>query len=113
MSHTLLRAVGACLALALAACGDEKPGMAVPPERSPGPITQTQPLPTEPQGPHRAATPALPREPDGKLSLQDALALALVHNPDLAAFSIETRAAEARTLQADRPPNPEIEALTE
>jgi cobalt-zinc-cadmium efflux system outer membrane protein len=110
MSQTLLRAVGACVALALAACGDERPTLAV---SSPIAVPQSQPVPGEPASPRPAASSALPHEPDGPLSLQAAVSLALVHNPDLASFSIETRAAEARTLQADRPPNPEIEALTE
>jgi cobalt-zinc-cadmium efflux system outer membrane protein len=112
MSFTLLRGVGACLALALAACGDESSNPAIPPP-SPIATAKTLPVPSEPARLHQAASPALPHEPDGTLSLQAAVSLALVYNPDLAAFSIETRAAEARTLQADRPPNPEIEALTE
>lgn len=43
------------------------------------------------------------------LQLPDALALALRGNPDLAAFSCEVRAAEARVLQAGLLPNPELE----
>jgi cobalt-zinc-cadmium efflux system outer membrane protein len=46
--------------------------------------------------------------PTGVLSLGDALAAALLGNPDLAAFSWEVRAREARTLQAGRLPNPEL-----
>lgn len=46
--------------------------------------------------------------PDG-LKLTDALALALRGNPELAAFSYEVRAAEARVLQAGVLPNPELE----
>jgi outer membrane protein, heavy metal efflux system len=49
-----------------------------------------------------------PDDPNGVLTLSDALALALERNPDLAAFSWEVRAAEARTLQAGLRPNPEI-----
>jgi cobalt-zinc-cadmium efflux system outer membrane protein len=45
----------------------------------------------------------------GPLALQDALALALMHSPELAVFSWDVRAAEARALQAGKPPNPEID----
>lgn len=44
--------------------------------------------------------------PTGAISLRDVIALALLHSPDLAAFAWETRAREARILQAGRPPNP-------
>jgi cobalt-zinc-cadmium efflux system outer membrane protein len=47
-------------------------------------------------------------EPRGDIALRDALSLALQHNPELAAFSIDVRVAEARTLQAGLRPNPEI-----
>ncbi len=47
-------------------------------------------------------------EPKGILTLSQALSLALLNNPELAAFSWEVRAREARTLQASLPPNPEI-----
>jgi len=52
-------------------------------------------------------------EPTGVVSLREALALALVNNPDLAAFSWEVRAREARTLQAGLIPNPELNAVVE
>jgi cobalt-zinc-cadmium efflux system outer membrane protein len=45
--------------------------------------------------------------PEGVLRLPQAQALALMQNPDLAAFAWEVRAGEARTLQAGLPPNPE------
>ncbi len=44
-----------------------------------------------------------------KLSLDKALELALGHNPDLSAYSLEIRAREANTLQAGLGPDPEIE----
>jgi cobalt-zinc-cadmium efflux system outer membrane protein len=47
------------------------------------------------------------------LSLADALALALAHNPELAAFSYETRIQEANALQASLLPNPELNAEIE
>jgi len=48
-------------------------------------------------------------EPEGVLTLPDALALALEKSPQLAAFSWDIRAAEARILQARLRPNPELE----
>ena len=51
---------------------------------------------------------SIPRFPTGVIDLRDALAAALLGNPDLAAFSWEVRAREARTLQAGRFPNPEL-----
>jgi cobalt-zinc-cadmium efflux system outer membrane protein len=47
-------------------------------------------------------------EPEGTLTLRDAMALALLHNPGLRGFAWEVRAAEARALQASLPPNPEM-----
>jgi len=47
-------------------------------------------------------------EPKGALGLREALALALMQNPELAAFSWEVRAAEAAALQEGLPPNPEL-----
>jgi len=47
-------------------------------------------------------------EPNGILTLGQVLALTLVHNPELSVFSLETRAAQARELQAGLWPNPEL-----
>lgn len=61
-----------------------------------------------------ADTPPAPiEEPKGKLSLPDALALALLHNPRLLAFSWELRAREAEALQAGLWPNPQLDAELE
>jgi cobalt-zinc-cadmium efflux system outer membrane protein len=54
-----------------------------------------------------------PPEPRGDIALRDALSLALQYNPELAAFSIEVRVAEARTLQAGIRPNPEVSITAE
>ncbi|MGH8069403.1 MAG: TolC family protein [Candidatus Entotheonellia bacterium] len=62
-----------------------------------------------PQQPTAAVSPAWQlQEPTGVLTLRQALALALLQNPELAATSWEVRAGEARTLQAGLLPNPEI-----
>ena len=55
-----------------------------------------------------AAAPATPAEPTGLLRLQDALALALLRNAELAADSYELRAREAALLQARALPNPTV-----
>ena len=46
--------------------------------------------------------------PSGTITLRDALAAALLANPELAAFSWEARGREARALQAGLLPNPEV-----
>jgi len=48
-------------------------------------------------------------EPNGVLSLGQVLALTLAYNPELKVFALETRAAQARELQAGLWPNPEID----
>ena len=52
-------------------------------------------------------------EPNGVLTLGKALALTLMHNPELKAFSLEVRVAEARQLQAGLRPNPELDVEVE
>jgi len=52
-------------------------------------------------------------EPVGTIKLGQALALALMRNPELAAFSWEVRIAEAKRLQAGLIPNPEFETVIE
>lgn len=54
-----------------------------------------------------AAAEAL-EEPQGGLSLTQALALAIQGNPGLSAFAWDIRAAEAREIQAGLRPNPEL-----
>jgi len=55
-----------------------------------------------------SADSELPAEPEGTITLRDALAAALLRSPDLAAFSWEIRVREARALQAGLRPNPEV-----
>lgn len=47
-------------------------------------------------------------EPDGPVTLRDALALAVLQNPELRTYPYDLRAAEARVLQAGLWPNPEL-----
>jgi outer membrane protein, heavy metal efflux system len=61
------------------------------------------------EGPPAVPSPGpQPQEPAGVLVLRQALALALLRNPELASTAWEVRAGEARTLQAGLLPNPEV-----
>ncbi len=62
-----------------------------------------------------AETPDVPEisEPNGDITLRDALTLALMHNPELRAFSWDVRASQARKLQAGLWPNPALEVEVE
>jgi len=55
----------------------------------------------------------LPDEPTRILNLRESLALALLKNPELAAFSYKVRASEATIIQAGLLPNPEIGTFVE
>lgn len=65
-----------------------------------------------PSDPEAASAPA-PTHPTGVLRLRDALAAALLGNPQLAARSHEVRAREAAVLQAGRLPNPTLSTEVE
>ncbi|VGO15871.1 Cobalt-zinc-cadmium resistance protein CzcC [Pontiella desulfatans] len=52
-------------------------------------------------------------DPTGVLTLQESLASALLHNPELRAFSYDIRVAEAQALQAGLWSNPEITVLVD
>ena len=60
-----------------------------------------------------APEPPVSSLPEGAITLRDALACALMHNPDLKAFAFEVRAAEARALQASLLPNPHVHVEVE
>ena len=65
------------------------------------------------KSPDNKISQTIPPQPAGVLSLQQALAAGLMHNPELAAFSWDVRAAEARELQAGLLPNPELSTEVE
>ncbi|MHC4555393.1 MAG: TolC family protein, partial [Planctomycetota bacterium] len=52
-------------------------------------------------------------QPNGVITLREALALALMHNPELKAFSWDVRVSDARQLQAGLWPNPELDVEVE
>src|SRR3989304_4967590 len=68
---------------------------------SPRPLGRDLPV-YQPPPPGESGEPQAPafENPVGAIALRDAVALALLHSPDLAAFAWETRAREARVLQA-------------
>jgi len=76
-----------------------------PPDRYP--LARDLPAFEAPDSPGSPAEPGL-TEPSGDLSLGDALALALLRNPELAVDSYEQRAREAAALQARARPNPTL-----
>lgn len=62
-----------------------------------------------------ASAPPLgaPENPPGRITLRDALALALRQSPELAAFAWEIRARESTAIQAGRAPNPVADLVFE
>lgn len=60
-----------------------------------------------------AAPVGVSENPAGRITLRDALALALRQSPELASFAWEVRARESLVIQAGRPPNPVADVLLE
>ncbi len=89
--------------LILAGCASTPPSIPLP---EPRPLGNDLPAYRAPESPgqERAAF----AEPEGVMTLRDAMAAALLGSPDLASSSHEVRAAEARELQAGLIPNPEM-----
>lgn len=80
----------------------------------PRPLGDAIPAYRPPISPTGDNTPSsVPSAESEGLTLREALARALLLNPELRAFAWEVRAREARTLQAGLPPNPEIGAEME
>lgn len=107
------RSAPAALGVVVSLAGCARPSS--PPIVAPSTQSLGRDLPVYQPSPGERGRPEGPTfdNPAGTISLQDALALALLHSPDLAAFAWETRAREARALQAGRLPNPVLEVLAE
>ena len=97
-------------ALGVSGCMEQSNEVALPQSRSLGQEFSTFQPPIKPV----ETTEALGIvEPTGVITLRQALALALIHNPELKAFSWDVRISEARQLQAGLWPNPELEVEVE
>ena len=79
----------------------------------PRPLGSDIPSFRPPQKPQQGSQSSIAEEPTGAIVLQQALALALLHNPELVAFSWEVRARAAEKLQAGLWPNPAFSASLE
>ena len=93
-------------AIGVPGCMEHSDEAALPERRSLAQEFSTFQAPAKPM-----ETPDVPEiaEPAGAITLRQALALALIHNPELKAFSWDVRVSEARRLQASLWPNPELE----
>ncbi|MHC4630513.1 MAG: TolC family protein [Planctomycetota bacterium] len=93
------------LVLGISGCMEQSNEVAVPQRRPLGQEFSTFQPPAQPM--ETLDVPEI-AEPAGVITLREALALALMHNPELRAFSWDVRASEARQLQASLRPNPKL-----
>ena len=101
-----LARTAAAVSLVFFGCSSVPFEASVPPARPLGREIPAYRAPADPAA--LAPQAAAYKEPTGVVTLRDALAAALVNNPDLATFSWEARVREAETLQAGLFPNPEL-----
>ena len=92
-------------AIGVPGCTEYSNEVALPERRSLGQEFSTFQPPAKPM-----ETPDIPEiaEPTGVITLRQALALALMYNPELKTFSWDVRVSEARRLQASLWPNPAL-----
>ena len=94
---------GICCFGFLAGCAQTRPSGELPAARPLGADIPTFAAPRSPEDPRSAKI-----EPQGDLSLTKALALALLHNPQLEAYGWQLRGNEAAILQSHLGPNPVV-----
>lgn len=99
MFSNYVRPLGVALCLLITTCQVD----ASPTNSTLSPVQLSEQASNDPNRP-------VTEEPTGSLVLSQALALALTQNPELSAFSWESRAQEAATLQAGLFPNPTFNA---
>ena len=102
--------LGIALLIFLIGCGSRQVDLAW---QQPLPLGRDLTTSKPPIATSEVEEPTALQELTGTINLRQALALALMHNPDLRAFSWDVRVGEARTLQAGLRPNPELEAEIE
>ena len=92
-------------ALGVSGCMEKSDDVTLPQQPSLGRDYSTFQPPANPVG-----NPDVPEiaEPTGPITLRQALALALLHNPELKVFSWDVRVSQARQLQASLWPNPNL-----
>jgi cobalt-zinc-cadmium efflux system outer membrane protein len=93
------------LVIGISGCQEEKNERTLPEPLSLGQQFETFQPPVKPAEPD-AGPVAI--DPTGVITMRDALALSLMHNPELKAYSWDVRATEAMQLQASLRPNPEL-----
>ncbi len=91
--------------LGVSGCMEQGNEVALPQPRSLGQEFNTFQPPAKPMETTQAPGIA---EPTGAITLRQSLALALMHNPELKAFSWDVRVSQARQLQASLWPNPKL-----
>ena len=111
MANWLTRTLLPGAAVVLFAAGCATPRRTVRPQ--PRPLGAQYVAAAEPRSGGAGEREPRPAEPAEILNLEQALALALLRNPELTAFSYDVRAAEASILQARLLPNPELESNQE
>ncbi len=110
MRQETIMPLGVVLLILLIGCSSHRVDVAWQEARPLGRDLTTSLPPIQPP---EAEEPTSLQEPTGVINLHQALVLALMHNPDLKAFSWAVRAGEAKTLQAGLRPNPELETEIE
>lgn len=98
-------------AIVLCGCGHQN-NIAAPFAEN-GPIQETQTGYLSNKTNATISPAAQPDAPTGTITLRDAVALALEHNPELKAFYWDIRAADASRLQASLRPNPSLDVAIE
>jgi cobalt-zinc-cadmium efflux system outer membrane protein len=97
-------------ALGVSGCMEQSNNVTLPQQQSLGQEFRTFQPPAKPE---EAMDVSEIYEPTGSITLRQALALALLHNPELKVFSWDIRVSEAKRLQASLWPNPKLQVETE
>ena len=106
LSTVLIQSFALSLIPGLAGCASRShPGAATRASADPEPVSARSSVVLSNA---ETAQPRVAELPDGPLTLRHALALTLIHHPGLAAYSWPARLAEARRIQAELRPNPEL-----